>query len=317
MRKIILSAIIISAAFAGKAQNLVPNGDFEQYTTCPNSIGQFDVVTTWLNPSTATPDYFNQCAGATIEGVPDNLFGYQFAHSGDGYAGAYLFEMFDTVAYDYREYIEVPLTAPLVANNCYHFEMYVSLAEKLSNYTTSDYGVYFSDSLISGLATQNTLPFTPQISNSTGYITDTLNWVLIEGDYTATGGENHLMIGNFRDDTVIDTIQVGPDLGHSIIYFFIDDVSLTLCTGIEEQSSNSEINVYPNPVKNELMVSGLKLRVGSEATIKVFDVLGKEMHNHLLAASNFQLPTSNFKSGIYFMEINDGKNIFRKKFLKE
>lgn len=324
MKKIILSAIIMSAVFAGNGQNLVPNGDFEQFTSCPTSIGQFTVATTWINPSTATPDYFNQCSGSTLVDVPDNLFGYQAAHSGNGYAGGYSFEMLNGSGYDFREYLEVPLTSPLVAGNCYHFEMYVSLAEGLSNYTTSDFGAYFSNSLISGLNTQNTLPYTPQITNSTGYITDTLNWVLIQANYTAAGGETHLMIGNFSNDTVIDTIQVGPNLGHSLIYFYVDDVSLTPCTGIEEQNHSSEILIYPNPVGEELMVSGLGFLVRGEVGIKVFDVLGKEVYQNQFSNSpegihsdKFQIPTANLQSGFYFLEINDGMHGWRQKFLKE
>jgi len=319
MKKNLLTIILLVTAFAGKAQNLVPNGDFEQFITCPNSISQFNVVTTWINPTTASPDYFNQCSTSSLVAVPDNLFGYQPAHSGDGYAGAYLFEMFDTTGYDYREYMEVPLTSPLVANNCYHFEMYVSLAERLSNYTTGDFGVYFSDSLITGLATQNTLPFIPQVTNSTGYITDTLNWVLIEADYTASGGESHLMIGNFRDDTVIDTLQVGNNSGHSLIYFYVDDVSLSLCTGIEEQGSDSEINIYPNPVKDELIIKS----AGKIKEIKMYDATGRKVMEQMNLKSK-TLNLKSFQSGIYFIEISDaclpagqGINVWRQKFLKE
>ena len=68
------------------AQNLVPNGDFEGYSGCPDNASQFDSTLFWFSPTAATPDYFNQCATSNV-GVPYNDFGYQPAHSGGGYAG--------------------------------------------------------------------------------------------------------------------------------------------------------------------------------------------------------------------------------------
>src|ERR1700704_5421680 len=66
MKKLALFCCIISTAFAGKGQNLVPNGDFEQYSGCPNFAGQMDSCLFWINPApyppAGSPDYFNQCA---------------------------------------------------------------------------------------------------------------------------------------------------------------------------------------------------------------------------------------------------------------
>jgi hypothetical protein len=97
----------------------------------------------------------------------------------------------------------------------------------------------------------------------------------------------------------------------------VDDISLSVCTGIEEQIAGAEIKIYPNPVGEELKVTGLKFKVGEKAEIKITDVLGKEIYRNIILTSDFRLPTSHFNNGTYFLEINDGKNIFRKKFLKE
>ena len=72
--------------YIAKAQNLVSNGDFEIYDTCPppssSSINDINRATGWYNPSYGTPDYFN------FSIVPYNLFGYQVdCCGGSGYTG--------------------------------------------------------------------------------------------------------------------------------------------------------------------------------------------------------------------------------------
>ncbi|MBL7712684.1 MAG: hypothetical protein JNL13_09480, partial [Chitinophagaceae bacterium] len=111
------------------AQNLVPNGDFEAYTHCPNSGGgRISECQYWFNASLGTPDYFLPCGEDAFSHAPDNFFGYQKARSGDGYAGMYLFQATRLVPpVNYREYLTVKLTSELKPGKKYDFEMYVSL----------------------------------------------------------------------------------------------------------------------------------------------------------------------------------------------
>ena len=142
MKRIVLVIIInLMLHHNSIGQNLVPNGDFEQYWHCPSLISQIDSTKYWTNPTKATPDYFNQCAPPHLVSVPNNFAGFQQSHSGGAIAGIYLFAANIT---NYREYIEVPLDSFLTANVCYHFDMYVNLANNFSKYTTGDIGVYFS-----------------------------------------------------------------------------------------------------------------------------------------------------------------------------
>jgi hypothetical protein len=176
MKKFILFLFLISTAFAGREQNLVPNGGFELYSGCPINTGQLDSALFWINPAISilgrgSSDYFNSCNNNPYSAdVPDNACGYQMARSGVGYAGIILYH---SIFY-WREYLEVPLIAPLNSNTCYHLEMYVS-NPNYSTYVTDALSVYFSDTLISGITNPFALPYTPQINNPSGFITDTLN----------------------------------------------------------------------------------------------------------------------------------------------
>jgi hypothetical protein len=313
-KSFLLFIFLMVFIFNGKGQNLVPNGDFEQFNNCPAAANDFNgFVSGWFNPTTATPDYFNHCNAGTLVGVPANGVGYQNAHSGVAYSAAVLVRKNNNP--NFREYIEIQLTTALTANSCYHFEMYFSLANS-SKYVTDDIQVYFSDTLVTGTNSQY-LPLIPQIANAQGNYPDTVNWIIMSGNYTASGNENYLVIGNFKDSLTTNTVvfNAGLTAYHGMIY--IDDVSLTPCTGIEEQNQNDAIKIYPNPVKDflNIQISNSNFQ-NKKAEIKITDVLGKENYRGQFLTSDFRLPTFDFKSGIYFIQINDGKDVWRKKFFK-
>src|ERR1700757_1468337 len=87
----IILIFILSLCNFAKAQNLVPNGNFEIYDTCPNDISQITYAVKWYNaqPNTS-PDYFNTCN--SYANVPNTIFGYQKdCCGGNGIAGIYPF----------------------------------------------------------------------------------------------------------------------------------------------------------------------------------------------------------------------------------
>jgi len=219
------------------AQNLAPNPSFENYANCPTglglpvSFGGYDPVSEaipWYRPTDASSDYFNACNGAIV-GVPGNVFGSQPARTGVAYTGGYAYASFSE---DFREYVQGPLSTPLIAGQTYCVELYVSLTDN-SNYATDDIGVLFSDTAIlttadcqGGLRQDcGPMPYTPQINNPAGnFLTDKINWTLISGTFTAVGGESYITIGNFKDDANTDLLNVGGASASS--YYYIDDVSV-------------------------------------------------------------------------------------------
>jgi OmpA-OmpF porin, OOP family len=71
------------------SQNLVPNPSFETYSSCPEGISEVDLAVPWINPTFGTSDFFHSCSSNFVD-VPYNFFGFQYAHTGEGYGGAYL-----------------------------------------------------------------------------------------------------------------------------------------------------------------------------------------------------------------------------------
>ncbi|HLG36394.1 MAG TPA: T9SS type A sorting domain-containing protein [Bacteroidia bacterium] len=314
MKKILLISLIIFS-FSVEAQNLVPNGDFEQYSSCPNGPSQLDSALFWFNPGGGSPDYLNQCSGNPFSDVPNNVWGYQAAYGGNGYCGIYLVVIQMMQSQNYREYVEVPLTSPLISNLCYDFEMYINLGN-ICSYTTDDIGVYFSDTAINGSTNYYPLPFIPQINNISGNMPDSINWMLVNGSYTASGGESYLIIGNFKNDANTDTV-VSNGLGNTYSYVYIDDVSLTPCKSntVNEPVKNSAINIYPSLSSEDLIIE-ISVLSSENKYLSIYNSLSQEVLFKRFTEQSYAVGISSFQNGIYFVEVRSGKEIVRKKFVK-
>jgi OOP family OmpA-OmpF porin len=201
--------ILFLFSFKSEAQeNLVPNGSFEEYYSCPESNdlnnGQFELCKYWWKPTLGTPDYFNRCNNGVV-GVPNNFWGYQEPYDGDGYVGMVPISINATGSIESYEYIQTQLTTTLKPCYQYYFSMYVCMA----NYSTHSLGrlgaVFSNDTTFNNFNIFNNLGIissVPQIVNNLGTIDDSSDWVKIAGYFTANGNENFLTIGYFYDNVI-------------------------------------------------------------------------------------------------------------------
>lgn len=228
------------ASGAGHAQQLVPNPSFEEVTTCPTFASMLDHAAPWFNPTLGTPELYHACAGSgTYAGVPANLSGgYQQPRTGQGFAGIYIYR---SDLADFREYIEVPLLAPLEAGRCYSFSMFVNMPNDFE-LACDAVGVYFSTGPLTA-ANAHLLPVTAAIEHQAGtLITDTVGWTEVADSYTAIGGEDHLIIGNFRTDAATNVQSVHPGSWYQgQAYLLVDDVSLLPVEGGLDLGSDAAI----------------------------------------------------------------------------
>jgi hypothetical protein len=307
MEKLFTTFFLISFGICS-GQNLIPNGDFEQFYHCPNFVDQIDSAKYWWQATNGTADYYNQCDNG-IANVPFSKGGYQLAHSGVAYAGIITwYNKANPWQNCYRDYIEVELNSPLVANECYHFRMFINLFN-YCKYTTDDLGILFSDTLIHYSITYN-LPLSPQIQNIAGNITDTLNWTLVSGDYIAHGGEKYLTIGNFKNDNTTDTIVYNNSVGNgSGIYIYIDDVSLYVCgtNGITSHNYSNNVIIFPNPIFDFLTVN-IDNNLPTEFIL--YDIFSKQQILKTFINSTI-INTSQLKPGIYLYGLKNKNGILK------
>jgi len=216
-------------------QNLVINPDFEISVYCPRFGESMLSVAGWYLSHIYSADYFHTCVEPSQRfnlGVPRNMFGYQQPRSGNAYAG---------ISFN-GEALVGRLSRPMVKDSIYRVEFFVSLAD------SSDVGTRFLGMYISyraprftldnrRLISRFTLDHPPQIQNPPDrFLIDTVNWVSINGFYTAQGGEQYIAIGGFFPfhDSLVKQIRPQRTLTRNFYrgwerhlgYYYIDDVSV-------------------------------------------------------------------------------------------
>ena len=210
-----------------EGQNLVPNPSFEGYHNCPPYPGQIHEAQFWDSPNNQTSDFFHACAlqenGAS---VPENLFGFQAAYSGEAYGGIRSWIPSGNAPV-YREYLGVKLMRPLRKNRAYWVSFWVSPAENASHYSDGIGAAFYRDSL----PAQQIYEETPALTHPRGsLLTNVEAWTQIQGTYVAEGGEEFLLIGNFQNDenTLLQPRESSSGEGE-MVYYYIDQVEVVPC----------------------------------------------------------------------------------------
>tara|TARA_R110002072_G_scaffold192412_3_gene349406 strand:+ start:419 stop:1366 length:948 start_codon:yes stop_codon:yes gene_type:complete len=211
------------------AQNLVPNPSFEVFDTCPTAFStsgnyQIDYALGWYSPTFATSDYYNSCNIGSV-GVPSNGLGYQLAFDGNGYVGILL--LVETGEPSWFEYIQAKLNSSLTQGLSYRLSFNVNLSNG-SDYAIQKIGAWFTKTSVNSNDSKPLFNVMPQIVSNNGFITDTVGWTTIEGNFIADGDEEYITIGFYSDTTSMDTITSVPGATPSLInsYYYIDGLEL-------------------------------------------------------------------------------------------
>lgn len=206
---------------AGMGQNLIPNPGFEHFLECPEQMGALgEVATHWEAPTEGSTDFFHSCSARM--GIPVNFNGRQAAAEGSGYAGMYLY-----APGDYREYLEVGLSQPLIDGLEYEVGFSVSLAER-SDYALQEFGLLLSDRPVRAphkkvlgrrhwFAENGAKVYLETVGNA--YYADTTAWIALKLRFTARGGERFLTIGNFDSNRRTRTRPTGHGSNKGAYYY--------------------------------------------------------------------------------------------------
>lgn len=216
-----------------RAQNLVPNPSFEEWTpenrvSRGSSSGQ--KVKNWFSPTNGTPDYFDKWSLRDED--PDNWHPFELARTGRHFMG--LVARFNFELYydeDYREYIEVKMLEPLKSGFKYDVTFHVFCAPNAKFIITS-MGACLTENILDSLNYDAYMPCENLVNNSNQrFLSDKENWMEVTGTYKAKGGEQYLTIGNFLPNSKT-RVQTAPGVAaynaYDYSYYYIDDVEVSL-----------------------------------------------------------------------------------------
>lgn len=301
------------------AQNLVLNGSFDSLISISNPIPLH-----WSLPTTNSPDYHHPARNDSRFSTPSNYAGFQNPKSGLSYFGLLAYKI---PGFNIREYIQGQFKSSLKKDSTYCFEIYMSLADSVNFSLKNNLGVYFSSSKVdSSQLVHKLLHFNPQIEFiDSVHFTDKVNWLKLSASYKAIGGESYIVIGNFKPDSLLDTLRVfgGSNSMFDASYYYLDNVWLSHCDsipdsliGLDEKSLRLSISVYPNPIsQHEFYVKSKKNTI---LNFVLYNSLGQQLP--IEAVPNREgytvYPQSEFKSGLYWLRVSDGKREEMVKLLK-
>lgn len=249
MRKLILLIILILYTCLISGQNIVLNGNFEEFTMCPKELGAQEkpkVLKNVTNPNQGSFDFIHTCDDSNY---PRYYWGEETPQSGEGYTGISVF--INSSNYDGGEYLQLQLKDSLTRGKIYHFEMYLSLADK-THIAINKLGVYFSNTFVQQ-NNPNTCRFKPDII-SPNFYENKVGWEKYAGEYIALGGEKYLIIGNFYSfkNTNIKILDSKAQINDNYVYYFIDNVSLTVNNNLALGIVLNNINFKSG--KSELLI---------------------------------------------------------------
>jgi hypothetical protein len=213
------------------AQNLVQNPGFEDNTGCPGPFVFLNNTKFWsgVENHNGTPDLFWKDFGYNGIGKRNSMAMDQLPKDGEGFIG--MFCCGDNL----REYATTQLKEPMIAGKNYTIEFWVRPAVGYGTAINS-FGAHFSTSPIVGNGGLAPLQLEEHVGNSKDRtLSDTSNWTLISGSYTAMRGESFMTLGNFKTDneTVKQIIKVNC-IRSDRSYLLLDQVSVRLSEDTEQ-----------------------------------------------------------------------------------
>lgn len=117
--------------------------------------------------------------------------------------------------------------------------------------------------------------------------------------------------GQGCQDQYCDAITFSPIMGGNERAGFTLNVVAPIAAGVEEESTLSDMNVYPNPANENLNIS-INSLVNSNANVVVTDMLGKVVLNmpaNLIAGEfNLNINVAALDAGFYTVSVRDAKN---------
>ncbi len=197
------------------AQNLVPNGSFEENIKCQTNYEKPKVPKPWK--ITGTPDlYLDSCE---LISPSQNIIGACELLSGKAMVGM-VWDLPSKQNHYWVEKLRAKLTRPLERDSLYLFSIFINLGA-YSPSSIKQFTVH--------IAQEITNHFTPPQEIVTIDIPQPMvsgNWVHLVDTIKATGGEKYLVIGNYLEpDNFIKLRKSKPS--NVKCYLFIDSVSIT------------------------------------------------------------------------------------------
>ncbi len=213
MKKFSIVTLLIITGAIVNAQNLIPNGDFEEEVICIEFNLKCGPMG-WRLTSSDPPSYYSEFKkGDTIASAHWTSF-VPFSLQDRG---------------KYREYLQTSILCPLEKGRKYN----ISMQLKPEEFAVKEIGIWFVSNYI--ITPENQIiAANPQVKfrNERFWYDPKGKWITLTSSYIANGTEKYLLIGNFRPHLLTEYKEIdfeGKEKRRSTYY--IDNVALKPANG--------------------------------------------------------------------------------------
>ena len=224
---------------------------------------------------------YSSYANHTSGGGADGSSNYIFSYGGDSI-------MFDNT---------VDIQNAKITNSTYAY-LYMTDGSGYT-YTTDDYFIL----TITGILNDNTVTgavdfYLADFTNGNSYIID--DWTNV--DLSSLGNVDGLKF-------TFSSSDVGPYGINTPLYYCLDNLQYSNIVSVENKTNNI-VSIYPNPANSIVNISNVP-----NANIAINDISGKSVYTKSNCSENEKVNISDFKSGIYFVKIENNNQTFTKKLI--
>lgn len=242
MRTFILYLLFLFCVLPLHAQELIPNGGFENFIHTPlkwNKSGDdFNgILENWTSPTKASPDIYGP--GILVpEFWRTKGFGFITPYKGKSFVGLTLYGCHDGKPHC-REYIQAEMTEPLVPGQQYELSFVISSLPK--GLRINNIGVAFSYDAVD-MALDRKIDIVPAANIRKVVYSKPAKWVKAKLLFQAQARERYILFGNFYSDKETKTKKDPIYTKLPYAYYYFDEIKLKKIPPIIEYVDTT--NVY-------------------------------------------------------------------------
>jgi hypothetical protein len=293
MKNLFLFCCVV-ISISGFAQNLVPDPGFE---ITSEDCEPYPGLVHWFSPSLGTPDlysYSESDCGFVLDQDQSQQFQYPQTAEGDRFIGMYCCE-YEGATIQTREYFSTELTESLIANQVYTVSLSVHRA-KMFNFAIDKIGLLFTIEP-PYYETIEVIPQTPQLETNTLLDNSISEWIELEWEYTAQGGESFITLGCFRGYEELEVINTNSSWKDFLnAYYLVDKVSIL-------PSTNSQIEYAYDLELVQIYANQAVISIPEMARVELFSIGGNVVSSWEKPATPLTTDLSNLIPGVYVLRI--------------
>ncbi|MBN2682476.1 MAG: T9SS type A sorting domain-containing protein [Bacteroidales bacterium] len=112
---------------------------------------------------------------------------------------------------------------------------------------------------------------------------------------------------------IAGSINEGESVSYDTSYFTVNECLTTE----NKEIRNPELNIYPNPVRNDLFIDYFLPEIKNLSLIRIFNIIGEEIDRLEITDNEGKqkINTSNYEPGLYILKMTEnGNEVFTRKF---